>query len=461
MEQPNNASFSLGLICILAGLLVNETTLEQLLVHDGEIADLTLRYTIITQQFVLICIGLYLLVNRPFIAGPTIRNCVINSALCSISLVISLIIAELILRMIISIGFWSGFAISHSTSRTWLDTQAEYELHPSSDSEKTSRCLITLKVGEILEHQIQKPDGVFRILVLGDSYMEAYTVEFEQSFAYRLQLNAKNAGYDVEVINMGVGGYGTLQEYLVFEQFGKQYSPDLVLLAFYTMNDLRDNSLELSNLDTHPHLDSKQPDQWQIIPADFELIQQRFLEAEKRYKTKASNWTRQSALYQLIKRIRSQPKQTKYEILGSNAIGVSHCQDQPAYSRAWITTERILTRLKNQVEKIGSELIVFTVPAIMEVDPDHMLQALSFTTNPEMFCLEQAPGNLHLSQILSKLDVELIDLLPDFRKNFREHDVQLFPLDDGHWNAAGHALAAQRILSELEQQYVFAIQSNQ
>ncbi len=460
MEQPNNASFSLGLICILAGLLVNETTLEQLLVHDGEIADLTLRYTIIAQQLVLICIGLFLLINRPFIASSTFRDCLTNSVLCLTSFVISLIIAELFLRMIIPLNSDQDlqYRIPHPELGWTLKPNTSHIRHRLRKNIKVS---YNAKGWRDIEHQIQKPEGVFRILVLGDSYMEAYTVEFEQSFAYRLQLNAKNAGYDVEVINMGVGGYGTLQEYLVFEQFGKQYSPDLVLLAFYTMNDLRDNSLELSNLDTHPHLDSKQPDQWQIIPADFELIQQRFLEAEKRYKTKASNWTRQSALYQLIKRIRSQPKQTKYEILGSNAIGVSHCQDQPAYSRAWITTERILTRLKNQVEKIGSELIVFTVPAIMEVDPDHMLQALSFTTNPEMFCLEQAPGNLHLSQILSKLDVELIDLLPDFRKNFREHDVQLFPLDDGHWNAAGHALAAQRILSELEQQYVFAIQSNQ
>ncbi len=45
-----------------------------------------------------------------------------------------------------------------------------------------------------------------------------------------------------EVVNAGVAGYGTLQEYLYLVSEGIKYQPDLVLLMFYE-NDLYDNGL--------------------------------------------------------------------------------------------------------------------------------------------------------------------------------------------------------------------------
>jgi len=74
--------------------------------------------------------------------------------------------------------------------------------------------------------------------------MEAYTAELEQSFSRQLEARARAAGYEVEILNMGVGGYDTLQEYLDFQTFGQQYAPDLVLLVFHAINDVQDNSEE-------------------------------------------------------------------------------------------------------------------------------------------------------------------------------------------------------------------------
>ena len=44
------------------------------------------------------------------------------------------------------------------------------------------------------------------------------------------------------MINLGVGGFGTLQELLVLEQEGLRFDPDLVILAFYFGNDVANNS---------------------------------------------------------------------------------------------------------------------------------------------------------------------------------------------------------------------------
>src|SRR6266852_7744663 len=92
------------------------------------------------------------------------------------------------------------------------------------------------------EHAKAKPAGTVRIAVLGDSFSEAMHVPMEQTFWSLLErkLQECNAfpGKKIEVINFGVSGYGTAQELLTLQQRVWDYSPDLVVLAFTTYNDI-------------------------------------------------------------------------------------------------------------------------------------------------------------------------------------------------------------------------------
>jgi lysophospholipase L1-like esterase len=87
-------------------------------------------------------------------------------------------------------------------------------------------------------HSLQKTAGRFRILALGDSFTEAVQVDEQEVFTARLE----KADPRFDVINAGVGGYGTVQEYLYLLSQGLQFRPDLVLLMFFE-NDLTDNVL--------------------------------------------------------------------------------------------------------------------------------------------------------------------------------------------------------------------------
>jgi lysophospholipase L1-like esterase len=76
-----------------------------------------------------------------------------------------------------------------------------------------------------------------RIAFVGDSYVWGYDAEAEERFTERLQ--ERLPGY--EVLNLGVSGYGTDQEYLLSQRVLPALRPDVVVLV-YASNDSRDNS---------------------------------------------------------------------------------------------------------------------------------------------------------------------------------------------------------------------------
>ena len=98
-------------------------------------------------------------------------------------------------------------------------------------------------------HLLDKPAGVYRIAVLGDSYAEARQVEREQAFWALLPEELAACGFQkgkrIEALNFGVSGYGTAQEYLMLQTNAIRYRPDLVLLQFTNGNDVRNNSFAL------------------------------------------------------------------------------------------------------------------------------------------------------------------------------------------------------------------------
>ena len=93
------------------------------------------------------------------------------------------------------------------------------------------------------EVDYEKPDDVYRILIIGDLFVEALQVDYEQTFYGLLQdelaqHNTPDRKY--EVVALGRTGWGTLQEYLYYHVEGYKYRPDLVIVLFY-INDVADN----------------------------------------------------------------------------------------------------------------------------------------------------------------------------------------------------------------------------
>src|ERR1039457_3727344 len=100
------------------------------------------------------------------------------------------------------------------------------------------------------EHAVEKPPGTFRIAVLGDSMTEAMQVPRERNFSSILENRLRGCrqlgGKTPETLNFGVSGYGTAQELIMLRTRVWKYHPDMVLLAVFPGNDIRNNRASLN-----------------------------------------------------------------------------------------------------------------------------------------------------------------------------------------------------------------------
>jgi hypothetical protein len=325
------------------------------------------------------------------------------------------------------------------------------------------------------EHQFGKNNGTFRILVLGDSFMEAYSVNFENTIHKYLERFARENNISLEVINLGVGGYSTLQEYLIFKDIGKKYNPDIVLLGFYLKNDVADNSLAINSMGfkspeskkirRRPYL-LPATSGWEITQVEYEWARQRYLiNKAKLFQRKPGQSALLQAVSHVVKNIRTMwsgmqaglPRENHEDSEEKNKAtqgfvlyGVDYCREPVEYTEAWSITKRILNRLKIEVVGAGGKLFVFTVPSLEEVMPEKLEDiSKEKVPKPELICLEEAPGYDRLTEILTELDIEHVNLLPGFRKKTEDQGEMLFRLSDKHWNEQGHYLATEIVYSSL------------
>jgi len=267
------------------------------------------------------------------------------------------------------------------------------------------------------EYPYQKPEGTYRILVLGDSFTYGDGVQRSEAFPEILESLLKKHG-SFEVINTGVTGYGLTQETLYYETEGYKYEPDLVMLVFFH-NDLTDLVKE------------KEPPKPQFQLVNGKLVLRNFpypRPSELETRDGEEEWL--SAGEVLMQPLRF--SETRALIEGAVETKAPRCLkpfNPPAYwEYAWQTVEAILIRLHESVEEHGSQLVVVTTPPHKEW----------------MGCWTSHEAEV-MDYICIQRRIPHIDLLP----GFSQEGTQPYFRRDLHWNAEGHRLAAHIIYDQL------------
>lgn len=309
------------------------------------------------------------------------------------------------------------------------------------------------------EHATTKPAGVVRIVVLGDSYAEALQVPMEQTFwaVLERELNACHAFGEntVEVINLGVSGFGTAQELLALRTRGWAYQPDVVLLAFLTANDMSDNLKELN-------ADNSTPRPYFVLEGTDLALDQSFLSTPT-YKQKTGLlWTAfqtfsdHSRLIQFLYRVKHRLQQNPNEQAESSIRGhttvepdLSHSiYEEPAqqiWKAAWDITERLLYAINEEAHSRGVRFVLATLSNGLQVLPDSKQRDALIRKSQvkDLFY-----PDTRLRRFAERHKVETITLAPALQRYAETHQKPLHGFENakmgfGHWNEEGHRVAGE------------------
>lgn len=311
---------------------------------------------------------------------------------------------------------------------------------------------------------VQKAPGIFRIAVLGDSFAEAVQVPIEQTFWFLLQ--DKLAGCDpyqgrkVEVLNFGVSGYSTAQELLTLRHRVWPYRPDLVLLAFFHGNDVVENSPALDRDPLRPYfvyrgdelvLDEsyRQSTSYRLRTAwpgrlGFSLLDHsRLLQAVDRATDLLGMWYSQWQAQR--EPVAARPKEPGVD------TRVYQVPQDPRWQEAWRVTEGLIRKMHEEVNAHGAQFLVVTLSTGAQVHPDPWFR-------------EQFEGRLGVADLFypdrrihelgKRTGFRVINLAPGMQRLATVfgawwHGFENSQPGIGHWNSAGHQVAATSIAEML------------
>jgi hypothetical protein len=90
------------------------------------------------------------------------------------------------------------------------------------------------------DYSLQKTAGVFRIMVVGDSFGWAGGLEDNYTAILERKFESRDGAHKIDVVNTGYPGAHTAEQLVMLRKFGLQYNPDLVILGFFAGNDFFD-----------------------------------------------------------------------------------------------------------------------------------------------------------------------------------------------------------------------------
>jgi hypothetical protein len=99
------------------------------------------------------------------------------------------------------------------------------------------------------EWELDKPPGVTRIAILGDSFIEALQVPLQLTAPRLLarELATRLPGRPVETMNFGVSNYGIGQYLMMYEQYVRRFRADYVVVFASYLNFTRTTQRELTS----------------------------------------------------------------------------------------------------------------------------------------------------------------------------------------------------------------------
>ena len=331
------------------------------------------------------------------------------------------------------------------------------------------------------EWKVAKPPGTYRIAVIGDSFTEGAQVNYKHTFcavAQRALSKCKAmAGKKVQVMDFGIDAYGTAQEIMTLDRHAWKYSPDMVVLAFFSGNDVRNNSVVLESDKCRPFYVYKgdllvlggpfETSRWWYISClmRFESRHSQVLnllgDAKSDFREHVRQWEAErskSEEREAAKRATHRHGYTKASARAGASQherglndNIYHPPTSRVWKRAWRVTDGLLTMLYHDTQAHHVPLLVVTLANPPQIYPNAAVRAsyMQIYHSTNIFY----PGD-RIKALGERDGFTVLNLAPPMQAYVDEHHVFLCGFKDtrmgiGHWNAAGHHLAGELIAQRI------------
>lgn len=278
------------------------------------------------------------------------------------------------------------------------------------------------------DYKNDKDKNIYRIAVVGDSFIEALQVNNDRSYPYILQKLLKSQNQNVQVYSFGHSGANFLHYFYMTDYVQRNYNPDLIIVNL-VLNDFDESLYGLNRKDN-----------WSLKPyyQDFvEVIPQ-----------KASNLN--------FKRTIRKSALARFLTLNLDLVNTSPILNKLFYAetknykdttqiREQFSNEQFLQSMINYTiakyeNSFGNSKIIFVI--------DGNRQTLYKGLDPK---LEQNYKiNLSIKKASEKFNIKVIDLTDMFKNDWDEkHKMFNWEIDD-HWNEYGHQLVAEYVYQQVK-----------
>ncbi|MEN8128858.1 MAG: SGNH/GDSL hydrolase family protein [Pseudomonadota bacterium] len=277
------------------------------------------------------------------------------------------------------------------------------------------------------EYSRKKSDKVYRIAVIGDSYVEALQVDYDKSFPYLLEMKlSKTDNCEFEVYSFGHSGANLIQYLNVLRNAVVQLRPDLVIYNI-VYNDFQESLYGYARKDNWSvSIKGKSINQVPPIPLNTHLI----------------------------KRIISKSALARYIVINLDILSkISLIRDFLAFDErrhesnidldADVITDQdllhnLLQYFLSETNKVADK-VGFDVALVIDANRE----AIYRNTDPSSTISFRL--NTDLSAVAKSVDIKMLDLTDVFLYSWKKLHKPFNWDIDSHWNDTGHELVAQEL----------------
>lgn len=371
------------------------------------------------------------------------KSFLVNSVLLCVSVLVALILGEIALRIA---GYGSGNPYDRLLNHN--DVYVGYRMIPGD------------------KESINGPDGVYDVdivslnlfddergfrddgiqgnadsMFFGDSFVWGFGVEIEDSISEQYE---KISGKDA--VNLGMTAFTSpTQYYRLFRHYAPKLKADYAFFGFFIGNDFGDSV----NFDRWL-LSGKRLSYPEWRTRDLRGVGDRSLTSKIR-----RNAYKHSVLWRFVAdRIDfglapgGSKRKGVYKIDTDNLdLVLTGSQLVTTMGNSGELSTTLVRRALRQITKVAE--LNRTRPVVFIIPTKELVYQSYFPEEP--FRNAEDARYIVLRKLLDEADIEYVDLLPVFRKAINSGAEQLYFREDGHWNPAGHALAAKTLFEYVSQ----------